>query len=119
MEWGSYRSLAAVIVKRSGTPEATGRCPLWVVPHTHRMSVLLSSADMLTGKANPVLSGLPRLLMSLFTRRPFPRPALKRARVVTTKATFAVGTGEYGRIFSVANFRRAVEPVLTACGDHW
>jgi hypothetical protein len=33
-----------------------------------------SQADMLTGKANPVLSGLPRLLMSLFTRRPFPPP---------------------------------------------
>lgn len=34
-------------------------------------------------------------------------------------ATFAVGTGEYARIFPVANFRKAIEPVLAACGDHW
>jgi hypothetical protein len=34
-------------------------------------------------------------------------------------ATFAVGTGEYARIFPAANFRKAIEPVLTACGDHW
>jgi hypothetical protein len=35
------------------------------------------------------------------------------------RATFAVGTGEYARIFPAANFRRAVEPVLAACGDRW
>jgi len=33
--------------------------------------------------------------------------------------TFAVGTGEYARIFPAPNFRNAVEPVLKACGDHW
>jgi hypothetical protein len=74
VEWGSYRSLAAVIVKRSGTPEATGRVRSGLCPHTRRMSVLLTSADMLTGKANPVLSGLPRLLMSLFCEEAFPPP---------------------------------------------
>ena len=34
-------------------------------------------------------------------------------------ATFAVGTGEYTRIFPTAKFREAVAPVLAACGDHW
>ena len=34
-------------------------------------------------------------------------------------ATFAVGTGEYGRIFPALNFRKAVAPVLAACGDSW
>jgi hypothetical protein len=37
------------------------------------------------------------------------------------KATiyFGVGTGEYARVFPAAGFRKAVEPVLQACGDHW
>ncbi len=34
-------------------------------------------------------------------------------------ATFAVGTGTYARVFPVANLKRATEPVLAACGDHW
>jgi len=32
---------------------------------------------------------------------------------------FAVGTGDYARIFPAADFRKATEPVLRACGDHW
>jgi hypothetical protein len=37
------------------------------------------------------------------------------------KATnyFAVGTGEYARIFPAADFRKSVEPVMEACGGHW
>jgi hypothetical protein len=37
------------------------------------------------------------------------------------KATtfFGVGTGEYARVFPAAGFRKAMEPVLQACGDHW
>ena len=37
------------------------------------------------------------------------------------KATtwFAMGDGVYARIFLAANFRKAMEPVLQACGDHW
>jgi hypothetical protein len=35
------------------------------------------------------------------------------------KATFAIGTGEYARIFPVLNFQKATEPVLAACGDTW
>lgn len=34
-------------------------------------------------------------------------------------ATFAVGNGVYARIFPAANFRKAVAPVLAACGDSW
>jgi hypothetical protein len=30
-----------------------------------------------------------------------------------------LGDGTYARIFPAANFRKAVEPVLRACGDHW
>jgi hypothetical protein len=32
---------------------------------------------------------------------------------------FGVGTGEYARVFPAAGFRKAMEPVLAACGDHW
>jgi hypothetical protein len=32
-------------------------------------------------------------------------------------ATFAMGDGVYARIFPTANFRKAVGPVLSACGD--
>ena len=35
------------------------------------------------------------------------------------KATFVIGTGEYVRIFPVMNFKKAIGPVLSACGDHW
>ena len=35
------------------------------------------------------------------------------------RASFIVGNGVYARVFPAANFRRAVEPVLAACGDHW
>jgi hypothetical protein len=35
------------------------------------------------------------------------------------KMFFAMGDGVYARVFPTANFRKAVEPVLAACGDHW
>ena len=35
------------------------------------------------------------------------------------RASFIVGNGRYARVFPAANFRKAVEPVLAACGDHW
>jgi hypothetical protein len=37
------------------------------------------------------------------------------------KATtfFALGDGVYARIFPAVNFRKSMEPVLQACGDHW
>jgi hypothetical protein len=35
------------------------------------------------------------------------------------RASFVVGNGVYARVFPAANFRKAVEPVLAACGDHW
>jgi hypothetical protein len=40
---------------------------------------------------------------------------------VMGKATlwFAVGAGDYSRVFPVSGFRKAMEPVLQACGDHW
>jgi hypothetical protein len=34
-------------------------------------------------------------------------------------AWFAVGTGEYARIFRTENFKKATVPVLAAYGDHW
>lgn len=33
--------------------------------------------------------------------------------------TFKLSVGDFARVFPAANFRRAVEPVLQACGDHW
>ncbi len=33
--------------------------------------------------------------------------------------TFKLSVGDFARVFPAANFRRAVEPVLRACGDHW
>jgi hypothetical protein len=40
---------------------------------------------------------------------------------VMEKATlwFAVGMGDYSRVFPVVGFRKAMEPVLRACGNHW
>jgi hypothetical protein len=35
------------------------------------------------------------------------------------KTFFVVGDGTYARTFLAANFRKAMEPVLQACGDHW
>jgi hypothetical protein len=35
------------------------------------------------------------------------------------RASFVVGNGVYARVFPAANFRKAVAPVLAACGDHW
>jgi len=37
------------------------------------------------------------------------------------KATtfFALSDGVYARIFPAVNFRKSMEPVLQACGDHW
>jgi hypothetical protein len=35
------------------------------------------------------------------------------------RASFIVGNGVYARVFPAANFRKAVAPVLTACGDSW
>jgi hypothetical protein len=32
---------------------------------------------------------------------------------------FAIGVGGYARIYPTANFRKAVDPVLAACGDHF
>jgi hypothetical protein len=32
---------------------------------------------------------------------------------------FIVGNGVYARVFPAANFRKAVAPVLAACGDSW
>jgi hypothetical protein len=32
---------------------------------------------------------------------------------------FAVGAGDYARIFPVANLKEATTPVLRTCGDHW
>jgi hypothetical protein len=34
-------------------------------------------------------------------------------------AFFAMGDGQYARIFPTVNFREATAPVLQACGDHW
>jgi hypothetical protein len=37
------------------------------------------------------------------------------------KATtsFGMGDGVYARIFPAVNFRKSMEPVLQACGNHW
>jgi hypothetical protein len=35
------------------------------------------------------------------------------------KSTFTIRAGAYTRTFSAANLRKAVEPVLHACGDSW
>lgn len=32
---------------------------------------------------------------------------------------FAIGVGGYARIYPIANFRKFVDPVLAACGDHF
>jgi hypothetical protein len=34
-------------------------------------------------------------------------------------AWFAIGTGEYARVFPTLHFQKATEPVLAAYGDHW
>ncbi len=34
------------------------------------------------------------------------------------KGSFKMSVGDYARVFPAANFRDAVEPVLTACGTH-
>jgi hypothetical protein len=51
--------------------------------------------------------------------------------VITEEATFVLyasgrgtrffmtGDGTYARVWPAANFKRATEPVLRACGDHW
>ena len=36
-----------------------------------------------------------------------------------SKSFFAIGVGGYARIFPIANFKKATQPVLAACGDHW
>jgi hypothetical protein len=35
------------------------------------------------------------------------------------RASFVVGNGVYARVFPAANFRKAVAPILAACGDSW
>jgi hypothetical protein len=35
------------------------------------------------------------------------------------KTYFGIGDGVYARIFPAVNFRKSMEPVLQACGDHW
>jgi hypothetical protein len=35
------------------------------------------------------------------------------------KTSFTIRAGSYTRTFPVTNLRKAVEPVLRACGDHW
>ncbi len=35
------------------------------------------------------------------------------------KRFFTVSAGNYARIYPAANFKRATEPVLRACGDRW
>jgi hypothetical protein len=35
------------------------------------------------------------------------------------KASFATGVGGYARIYPTTNFKKAIDPVLTACGDHF
>jgi len=35
------------------------------------------------------------------------------------QAFFAIGVGGYARIYPTENFRKAVDPVLAACGDHF
>jgi hypothetical protein len=35
------------------------------------------------------------------------------------KDTFKLSVGDFARVFPAANFRRAVDPVLKACGNHW
>jgi len=35
------------------------------------------------------------------------------------KVFFAIGVGGYARIYPTANFRKFVDPVLAACGDHF
>ncbi len=32
---------------------------------------------------------------------------------------FAIGVGGYARLYPIANFRKFVDPVLAACGDHF
>ena len=32
---------------------------------------------------------------------------------------FALGAGGYARLFPTTNFKKSLEPVLQACGDHW
>src|SRR5581483_10993865 len=35
------------------------------------------------------------------------------------KGWFKLSVGDFARVFPVENFRKAVDPVLKACGDHW
>jgi hypothetical protein len=40
-------------------------------------------------------------------------------RMGQAKRFFTVSVGNYARIYPAANFKRATEPVLRACGDRW
>lgn len=35
------------------------------------------------------------------------------------KGAFIVSAGDYARVFPTANFRKAVDPVMATCGDHF
>ena len=37
----------------------------------------------------------------------------------TAKAFFILNVGYYSRIFPVTNFKKEIDSVLRACGDHW
>jgi hypothetical protein len=47
-------------------------------------------------------------------RRDFPSGTMGKA-----EAFFAIGASGYVRIYPTVNFRKAVHPVLAACGDHF
>jgi hypothetical protein len=36
-----------------------------------------------------------------------------------SKTSFTIRAGAYARTFAAANLRKAVKPVLQACGDDW
>jgi hypothetical protein len=47
-------------------------------------------------------------------------PSMLDIRVMgAAKTFFIVNVGYYSRIFTVANFKKEIDSVLRACGDHW
>jgi hypothetical protein len=46
-------------------------------------------------------------------------PAFDLWTMAQARDTFKLSVGDFARVFPAANFRRAVGPVLKACGHHW
>jgi hypothetical protein len=44
---------------------------------------------------------------------------LHLASMALSNAFFTLSFGDYARVFPIAKFKNATDPVLRACGDHW